>query len=86
MPSAAITSTIASRTLQSPSVGEYCSALADASAATPLMSWASSSAGKLVVSGCPPASEMTSGRSVIAMRSRMAEDVIPRVRWENSPA
>ena len=81
-----MTSTIASRTRPGPRSGRTAAPCADASAATPLMSWASSSAGKLVVSGCPPASEMTSGRSVIAMRSRIAEDVIPRVRWENSPA
>jgi hypothetical protein len=86
VPSAAMTSTIASRTAHSPSVGLYCSALADASAATPLMSFANSSDGKLDVSGWPPAREMTSGRSVIAMRSRIADDVIPRVRWEKRPA
>ena len=44
------------------------------------------SAGNVDVSGSPPASEMTSGRSVIAMRSRMAEDFMTCVRWENSPA
>ena len=42
------------------------------------------SAGKVDVSGSPPASEMTSGRSVIAIRSRIAEDFIPRVREANS--
>ena len=36
-----------------------------------------SPAGNVDVSGSPPASEMTSGRSVIAMRSRMAEDFMP---------
>jgi hypothetical protein len=38
------------------------------------------------VSGRPPANEMTSGRSLIAIRSRVADDVITRVRAENSPA
>jgi hypothetical protein len=38
------------------------------------------------VSGSPPASEMTSGRSVIAMRSRMAEDFMTFVRDAKSAA
>ena len=42
------------------------------------------SAGKVDVSGRPPASEITSGRSVIAIRSRIAEDFISRVRAANS--
>ena len=42
--------------------------------------------GTCVVSGSPPASEMTSGRAVIAIRSRMAEDFMPWVRRANSPA
>jgi hypothetical protein len=44
------------------------------------------SAGKVEVSGNPPASEITSGRSVMAMRSRMAEDFMTFVRAANSPA
>jgi hypothetical protein len=44
------------------------------------------SAGKVEVSGRPPASEMTSGRAVIAIRSRIAEDRITWVRLANSPA
>jgi hypothetical protein len=40
----------------------------------------------VLVSGHPPASEITSGCSVKAIRSRMAEDFIPRVRAANSPA
>ena len=47
---------------------------------------ASDSAGKVEVSGRPPASEMTSGRSVIAMRSRIAEDFMTAVREAKSPA
>ena len=47
---------------------------------------ASDSAGKVDVSGRPPASEMTSGRSVMAMRSRMAEDFMTEVREAKSPA
>ena len=41
---------------------------------------ASVSGGKVDVSGRPPASEITSGRAVTAMMSRMAEDVMTRVR------
>jgi hypothetical protein len=40
----------------------------------------------VLVSGSPPASEMTSGRSVIAMRSRIAEDFMTRVREAKRPA
>jgi hypothetical protein len=69
-----------------PSVGPYCSARADASAATRAMSAAMSSEGNVVVSGSPPASEITSGRAVIAIMSRMAEDFMPCVRCANSPA
>ena len=42
--------------------------------------------GSVVVSGSPPASEMTSGRAVIAIRSRIAEDFMTCVRRANSPA
>jgi hypothetical protein len=38
------------------------------------------------VSGSPPASEMISGRSVIAMRSRIAEDFMTFVREAKSAA
>ena len=38
------------------------------------------------VSGRPPASEMTSGRSVIAIRSRIADERITVVRAANRPA
>src|SRR3954465_5129139 len=86
VPSSAMTSTIASRAARLPSVGPYCSARAEDSAATPLISLASSSAGNVLVSGRPPASEITSGRSVIAIRSRMAELVMTRVREAKSPA
>ena len=53
------------------------------STATLAMIAAKSSAGNVLVSGRPPASEMTSGRSVIAIRSRIAEDFITRVRCAN---
>ena len=69
-----------------PSVGPYCSARAEASAATRAMIAARSSAGNVEVSGSPPASEMTSGRAVIAMRSRIADDFMPCVRRAKSPA
>jgi len=38
------------------------------------------------VSGKPPANEITSARSLIAIKSRVAEEVITRVRAEKSPA
>src|SRR5687767_2905824 len=44
------------------------------------------SGGKVDVSGRPPASEITSGRAVTDMMSRIAEDRITRVRAANSPA
>ncbi len=76
---------IASLAIASPSVGPYCSAAAVEVAATRDMIAAKLSAGKVEVSGSPPASEMTSGRSVIAIRSRIAEDFIARVRDANRP-
>ena len=86
MPSSAITSTMQALSSSIPSVGPYWSARADASAATRAISAATSSAGNVLVSGSPPASEMTSGRAVIAIRSRIAEDFMPWVRRANSPA
>ena len=53
---------------------------------TRAISAAKSSAGNVLVSGRPPASEMTSGRAVTAIRSRIAEDFMPWVRRANSPA
>ncbi len=38
------------------------------------------------VSGSPPASEITSGRSVSAIKSRIAEDCITFVRCANKAA
>ena len=70
----------------SPSVGPYCSASAALSTATCAISAAKSSAGKVLVSGSPPASEMTSGWAVTAIRSRIAEDFMPCVRRANRPA
>ena len=66
-----------------PSVGPYCRARAVDSAATWAISFANSSGGKVVVSGSPPASEITSGRSVSAIISRIAELFMPRVRAAN---
>jgi len=43
-------------------------------------------AGKVDVSGRPPASEITSGRAVTAIRSRIAEERITPVRAANRPA
>ena len=73
-------------TESSPSVGPYCSARAASSAARCDSSAASDSAGNVEVSGSPPASEITSGRCVMAIRSRMADDFMTRVRAANSPA
>ena len=86
MPSSAMTRTMHSLSSSIPSVGPYWSAFAEASAATRAIRAAMSSAGNRLVSGSPPASEMTSGRAVMAMRSRMAEDFMPWVRRANSPA
>ena len=69
-----------------PSVGPYWSARAHESAATVLISAAYESGGKVEVSGSPPASEITSGRSVSAIRSRIAEDFMTFVRAANSAA
>jgi hypothetical protein len=44
------------------------------------------SGGNVLVSGNPPASEITSGRAVTAIMSRMAEDFMTRVRAAKSPA
>ena len=44
------------------------------------------SGGNVDVSGRPPASEITSGRSVTAIMSRIAEDFMTRVREANRPA
>ena len=63
-----------------PSVGPYWSAAALESTATRDISHAKSSAGNVVVSGRPVASEITSGRAVTAIMSRIAEEVMPRVR------
>ena len=42
--------------------------------------------GKVEVSGRPPAREITSGRAVISIRSRIADERITRVLAANSPA
>ena len=86
IPSAAITLTMHSFSGSRPSVGPYCSAAAEESTATRAISAAKSSAGNVLVSGNPPASEMTSGCAVTAIRSRIADDFIVCVRRANSPA
>ena len=67
-------------------MGPYCSALAHESRAILSVIAAKVSGGKEEVSGRPPASEMTSGRAVISIRSRIAEERIWRVRLANRPA
>ena len=86
MPSACITSAMQSLVSASPSVGPYWSALAQDSAAIRWATAANVSGGNVLVSGRPPASEITSGRAVTAIRSRMAEDFMTLVREANSPA
>ena len=84
MLSAAITSAMQRLTSVRPSVGPYWSARAHELAATVLISDAYESAGKVDVSGRPPASEITSSRSVSAIRSRIAEDFMTLVRSANN--
>ncbi len=86
MPSAAMTSRTHSLTSARPSVGPYCSAAAIRSAPMRCMTEANEPGGNVLVSGSPPASEMTSGRSVMAIRSRIAEDFMTCVREANRPA
>ena len=69
-----------------PSVGPYWSALAHDSAAMRCATAAKVSGGNVLVSGRPPASEITSGRAVTAIRSRIAEDFMTFVREANRPA
>ena len=61
-------------------------AFADDSCAIRVICAANDSGGKVDVSGSPPASEITSGRAVISIRSRIAEERITWVRCANSPA
>jgi hypothetical protein len=49
----------------------------------PCISEAHDSGGNVDVSGSPPASEITSGREVIDMRSRIADEVMLPVRCAN---
>ena len=86
MPSAAITAAMQSLVSGRPSVGPYCRALAQDSVAIRCVTAANVSGGKVLVSGSPPASEITSGRAVIAMRSRIADDFMTAVREANRPA
>jgi phage host-nuclease inhibitor protein Gam len=81
-----MTSTMQRLTTSKPSVGPYCRARAQELAATDCISAAYDSAGNVEVSGSPPASDITSSRSVIAIRSRIAEDFITLVRSANSAA
>ena len=86
MSSAAITSRMHSIAPGMPSVGPYWSALAQDSFAIACVIAANVSGGKVLVSGRPPANEITSGRVVIDIMSRIAEDFMTRVREANSPA
>ena len=80
IPSACMTLRIACFVASNPSVGPYWSASADDSCAI-LVIWAAKvSGGNVEVSGRPPAKEITSGRAVIAIRSRIADERITFVR------
>src|SRR5207249_3719091 len=80
IPSARMTSAMQSFVSASPSVGPYCNAFAHDSVAILCTTAANVSGGNVLVSGSPPASEMTSGRAVTAIRSRIADDFITRAR------
>ena len=69
-----------------PSVGPYWSAFAHDSCAMRCATAANVSGGKVLVSGSPPASEITSGRAVTAIRSRIADDFMTCVREAKRPA
>ena len=86
IPSAAITPRIAAFIASKPSVGPYWSASADDSWAIRVIWAAKVSGGKVEVSAWPPASEITSGRAVIAIRSRIAEERMTLVRCANRSA
>ncbi len=86
MSSAAITSQIAAFIAANPSVGPYWSASAADSCAIRVICAAKVCGGKVEVSGRPPASEITSGLAVIAIRSRIAEERITRVRSREQSA
>jgi hypothetical protein len=86
IPSAAITSRMHSLVRSKPSVGPYWSASAEDSCAIRVIWAANDSGGKVEVSGSPPASEITSGRAVTAIRSRIADDFITLVRDANRAA
>ena len=67
-------------------MGPYWSAFAHDSAAIRCATAANVSGGNVLVSGRPPASEITSGRAVTAIRSRIAEDFMTLVRDANRAA
>ena len=86
IPSASITETMQALVSSKPSVGPYWRASAEDSWAIRVIWAAKLSGGKEEVSGSPPASEITSGRAVIAIRSRIAEERITWVRRANRSA
>ena len=86
IPSAPMTWRMHALVSSKPSVGPYCSASAEDSCAIRVIWAAKLSEGKVEVSGSPPASEITSGRAVIAIRSRIAEERMTWVRRAKSPA
>ncbi len=86
IPSAPITWRMQSLVSSKPSVGPYWRASAAESWAIRVIWAAKVCGGKVEVSGRPPASEITSGRAVIAIRSRIAEERITWVRSAKRPA
>ena len=86
MPSAAITCDDAALERVEPLGRAVLQRRGGSSAAIRAITAAKSSAGNVLVSGSPPASEITSGRWVIAIRSRIADDFMTCVRDANRPA
>ena len=85
-PSAAMISTMRSRSSSRPSVGPYCSAEARWSRAMTSCTSSKISRSNDSVLGKPPASEMISGRSDSDMRSRIADETMPEAREAKRPS
>ena len=80
MPSSRITSVICSRSFGSPWPEPYCSATGPLVAIRSAMALPTTSRGRPLMLGIPPASETTSGRLATANSARISEAVMPWVR------
>ena len=78
--SSLITSQIASRMAGSPWPEPYCMARRPSVSTSSLRSEPTTSNGRSVILGIPPASETTSGRLATANKARMADAVMPCAR------